>query len=42
MEALRIALRLVHIVSGTLWVGAALFVTLFLEPTVRRPGARLF
>lgn len=39
METLRIALRLVHIFSGTLWVGAALFVTLFLEPTVRMAAA---
>jgi hypothetical protein len=39
MEAFRISLRLVHIFSGTLWVGAALFITLFLEPTVRAAGA---
>jgi uncharacterized membrane protein len=38
MEALRISLRLVHIFAGTLWVGAALFITLFLEPTVRSAG----
>lgn len=39
MESLRIALRLVHIVSGISWVGAAFFLTLFLEPTVRKVGA---
>lgn len=39
MEALRIFLRVVHIISGTLWVGAAIFITLFLEPTVRSAGA---
>lgn len=35
METLRIILRTIHIISGTFWVGAAIFITLFLEPTVR-------
>lgn len=39
MESVRIVLRLAHIVSGTLWVGAAIFIALFLEPTVRAAGA---
>jgi uncharacterized membrane protein len=39
METIRIALRLAHIFSGTLWVGSAFFITLFLEPTVRAAGA---
>lgn len=38
METLRIVLRLIHISSGTVWVGAALFITLFLEPAVRASG----
>ena len=39
METTRIILRLIHIFSGTVWVGAAIFITLFLEPTVRAAGA---
>lgn len=39
METLRIILRTLHIISGTFWVGAAIFITLFLEPTVRNAGA---
>lgn len=39
MEALRIILRIIHIASGTFWVGAAIFITLFLEPTVHKEGA---
>jgi hypothetical protein len=39
METLRIILRTIHILSGTFWVGAAIFITLFLEPTVRNAGA---
>lgn len=39
METVRIILRLAHIFSGTVWVGAAIFITLFLEPTVRAAGA---
>ncbi len=38
METLRIILRTIHIISGTFWVGAAIFITLFLEPTVRSAG----
>ena len=38
MELVRILLRTAHIFSGTLWVGAAIFITLFIEPTVRRAG----
>jgi hypothetical protein len=33
-----IALRLIHIVGGTLWVGAALFIALFLEPAISDAG----
>jgi hypothetical protein len=39
METVRIALRLIHIFSGTFWVGSAIFITLFLSPTVRAAGA---
>lgn len=39
MATLRIILRLIHIFSGTIWVGAAFFTALFLEPTVRAAGA---
>lgn len=39
METLRIILRLTHIFSGTMWVGSAIFMTLFLEPVVRAAGA---
>jgi uncharacterized membrane protein len=39
MESVRIVLRLAHIMSGTLWVGASIFIALFLEPTVRAAGA---
>lgn len=39
METVRIVLRVVHIIAGTLWVGGAFFNTLFLEPTVRAAGA---
>ena len=38
METLRIILRVLHITSGTLWVGSAVFITLFLEPTVHKAG----
>lgn len=34
MDSLRIILRLVHIVSGVIWVGAALMLTFFISPTV--------
>lgn len=39
METARIILRLAHILSGTVWVGSAFFISLFLEPTVRAAGA---
>ena len=39
METARIILRLAHIFSGTVWVGSAFFISLFLEPTVRAAGA---
>lgn len=39
METVRIILRLTHIFSGTIWVGSALFLTLFLEPVVQAAGA---
>lgn len=39
MEIARVLLRILHIVSGTLWVGAAIFITLFIEPAVRSAGA---
>jgi hypothetical protein len=38
METARIVLRTLHILSGTLWVGAAIFITLFIEPTVKKLG----
>lgn len=39
MEIIRIILRIVHICSGTAWVGAAFFTALFLQPTIRAAGA---
>lgn len=39
MQEARIVLRVLHILSGSLWIGAAIFITLFVEPTVRRAGA---
>lgn len=39
MQILRIVLRLTHISSGTFWIGAAIFLNLFLEPTIRAAGA---
>lgn len=39
MATLRIILRLIHIFGGTIWVGAAFFNALFLEPTARAAGA---
>jgi hypothetical protein len=38
MEEMRIVLRLTHIFAGTFWVGAAVFMGLFLEPAVRHAG----
>jgi uncharacterized membrane protein len=32
-------LRLIHILSGIVWVGSALFITVFLLPAARREGA---
>jgi hypothetical protein len=39
MESLRIILRMTHILSGTLWIGAAVFLNLFLHPTIQAAGA---
>ena len=33
------ALRLLHIVAGLLWVGAALMMSLYIEPTAAASGA---
>ena len=42
MHALQLVLRLVHIVFGVFWVGAAFFLAMFLEPSIRAAGpARL-
>ena len=38
MDIILIVLRLIHIVAGAFWVGAALMVTLFVEPTARAAG----
>lgn len=38
MESARIILRVLHITFGTLWVGSAIFITLFLEPAVHSAG----
>jgi uncharacterized membrane protein len=35
---LMIILRLVHVLAGTFWVGGALLLTFFVEPTVRAMG----
>lgn len=38
MELLRTTLRLVHIFSGTFWVGASLLINLFIQPVVQSLG----
>lgn len=38
MDVLTIGLRLVHIVSGVLWVGGAALFFLYIEPTVNKLG----
>ncbi|UCH60491.1 MAG: hypothetical protein JSV61_03175 [Anaerolineales bacterium] len=39
MNILMIILRIVHIFSGVLWVGAAFFNVMFVQPSVRASGA---
>jgi uncharacterized membrane protein len=39
MNILLIILRLIHIVAGAYWVGAAWMTTLYIEPTSRAAGA---
>lgn len=39
MNILLIVLRITHIFAGVLWVGAAFFNLIFLQPTVRATGA---
>ena len=39
MEILIILLRIIHIFAGVLWVGAAFFNLLFVQPSVRATGA---
>ncbi len=38
MNALIVALRLIHIVLGSLWVGAVVFTAVFLGPAVQETG----
>ena len=38
MQALIVVLRLLHIVSGALWVGAVVFTAFFLMPTIAAAG----
>lgn len=38
MDGLAIGLRIVHIVSGVLWVGAAALFFFYLEPTMKKLG----
>jgi uncharacterized membrane protein len=38
MDFILIVLRLVHIVAGSFWVGAALAMTLFVEPSAHEAG----
>ncbi len=38
MDIVTIVLRLLHIVSGVFWVGSAVFINFFLEPTARKNG----
>ena len=40
MDLLAVILRLLHIVAGTLWVGAGAFVVFILDPLVPRMGAK--
>ena len=37
-RTIMIVLRLIHIVAGAFWVGAVIFTTLFLFPSVRATG----
>ena len=39
MDVLLVVLRIAHIVSGAAWVGIAILLTLFVEPTARAAGA---
>ena len=39
MAIVIILLRIIHILAGALWVGAAFFNLLFLQPTIRATGA---
>lgn len=38
MDALAVALRIVHILSGVLWVGGAALFFLYIEPTINKLG----
>ena len=38
MEALKIVLRIVHIVTGVLWVGGAALFFFYVEPTINKLG----
>ena len=38
MDPYMVVLRILHIVAGVFWVGAALFLTLFVAPTARELG----
>ncbi len=38
MEYIKLALRFIHIVGGTFWVGAALLMNFFIAPTLRATG----
>ncbi len=39
MSYLMIALRIIHILSGVIWVGGGFFNMLFLQPAIRATGA---
>jgi uncharacterized membrane protein len=38
MDIAPLVLRIIHIVSGVVWVGGAFFITLFVEPAVKASG----
>jgi uncharacterized membrane protein len=38
MDILLIVMRLIHILAGVFWVGGALFIAVFVEPTARALG----
>jgi uncharacterized membrane protein len=38
MDLYLVALRIIHITSGVVWLGGAFFITLFVEPAIKAAG----